>query len=89
MHCVLCQVILRLAIIVKTRSESKFLLHLDKSNSLFRERILKFMTSLDEMISLPTDLQFKLLINRLPEAVVMAKVIDEQQSFNTSLRNLS
>ena len=32
------------------------------------------MTSLDEMISLPTDLQFKLLSNRIPEAVVMAKV---------------
>ena len=40
----------------------------------FREKILNFMTSLDEMISLPTDLQFKLLSNRLPEAVVMAKV---------------
>ena len=41
----------------------------------FRERILNFMTSLDEMIGLPADLQFKLLSNRLPEAVVMAKVI--------------
>ena len=46
------------------------------------------MTSLDEMINLPTDLQFKLLINRLPEAVVMVKVINIQQSFNTSLKNL-
>ena len=32
------------------------------------------MTSLDEMKSLPTDLQFKLLSKRLPEAVVMTKV---------------
>ena len=46
----------------------------DKFNLCFREKILNFMTSLDEMISLPTDLQFKLLSNRLPEAVVMAKV---------------
>ena len=32
------------------------------------------MTSLDDMVGLPTDLQFKLLSKRLPEAVVMAKV---------------
>ena len=35
---------------------------------------MNFITSLDEMTSLPTDLQFKLLSKRLPEAVVMAKV---------------
>ena len=46
------------------------------------------MTSLDEMISLPTDLQFKLLSNRLPEAVVMAKVNKIKPSFNNFLSNL-
>ena len=40
----------------------------------FRERMLHFITSQDELNSLPGETQFKLLKKGLPECIVMAKV---------------
>ena len=50
------------------------LLYKLKKLFLFRERMLHFVTSQDELNSLPGETQFKLLKKGLPECIVMAKV---------------
>ena len=41
---------------------------------MFRCRLVNFATSCDEMISLPTELQFNILKNKTAEIVFLAKV---------------
>jgi hypothetical protein len=44
-------------------------------NLFFRERVLNFVSSVDDLARLPKSKQFSLLKKNLPEAVVLTKVL--------------